>query len=64
MMPLLGGVELSEARKSNATTARIPVILMSAVAQPGSIAAHGDAFIAKPLDLDALDALIESMLVS
>jgi len=63
-MPLLGGVELCEALKENATSARVPVILMSALAQSGSVAAHGAAFIAKPLDLDALDVLIESILVT
>jgi hypothetical protein len=39
------------------------VILMSAIAQPGSVTAHGNAFIAKPFDLDTLDVLIESILV-
>jgi CheY-like chemotaxis protein len=63
MMPLLGGVELCNALKRNAATAGIPVILMSAVAQTGSVAAHGNAFIAKPFDLDTLDVLIESILV-
>jgi CheY-like chemotaxis protein len=63
MMPLLGGVELCNALKSNAATAGIPVILMSAIAQPGSVGAHGNAFIAKPFDLDTLDVLIESILV-
>jgi hypothetical protein len=37
---------------------------MSAVAQPGGVAAHGNAFMAKPFDLDALDVLIESILDS
>jgi DNA-binding response OmpR family regulator len=63
MMPLLGGMELCEALKSNARTARVPVVLMSAVAQSVSVAAHGEAFIQKPFDLDALDVLIESILV-
>jgi hypothetical protein len=60
---LLGGVELCDALKRNTATARVPVILMSAVAQSASVAAHANAFIEKPFDLDALDVLIESILV-
>src|SRR5579871_3991565 len=63
MMPLLGGVGLCQALQRHARTARVPVILMSAVAIPANIGPHGNAFIAKPFDLDALDVLIESILV-
>jgi CheY-like chemotaxis protein len=52
MMPFLSGVDLCEALKGNASTARVPVILMSAVAQTGGS------------DLDALDALVENILDS
>src|SRR5690242_3234839 len=63
MMPLLGGVELCRAVKSNPETAKTPVILMSAAASKGdSVGAHADAFINKPFDLHALDVLIDSIL--
>jgi two-component system, OmpR family, phosphate regulon response regulator PhoB len=59
-MPMIGGLELCREIKRNPASAGIPVILMSAAAQPSNVGTLADAFILKPFDLDALDVLIES----
>lgn len=58
MMPVLNGAELCRRLKARADTPVIRVILMSAA---GSRAAEGtgaDAFIAKPFDLEDMEALV------
>jgi CheY-like chemotaxis protein len=62
MMPLLSGVELCHVLKADPVTAHIPVVLMSAAHPRGSTGAGADALIAKPFDLDALDALVHGLL--
>lgn len=62
MMPLIGGVELCRRLKADPDTANIPVILMSAASARATLGSGADAFIAKPFDLDALDALITRLL--
>ena len=62
MMPLVGGVELCGRLKADPATASIPVVLMSAA---GPRAGHGvgaDAVVAKPFDLDEIDALVNRLL--
>lgn len=62
MMPIVGGVELCGILKADASTADIPVVLMSAAHSRASAISSADAVIAKPFDLDTLDALIERLL--
>lgn len=62
MMPLIGGVELCRRLKADPITAAIPVILMSATGSHSAIDTCADGYLAKPFDLDAMDALIESLL--
>lgn len=62
MMPLMGGVELCKMLREDPATADIPIVLMSAAYQATGINAGADAVIAKPFDLDALDALVRRLL--
>jgi two-component system, OmpR family, phosphate regulon response regulator PhoB len=62
MMPLIGGVELCGRIKSDPETAGIPVVLMSAAGPQAGRGANADAFVAKPFDLDELDALVHRLL--
>ena len=62
MMPIVGGLELCRILKADPATADIPVVLMSAAHSRASAMSRADALIAKPFDLDALDALIERLL--
>ena len=62
MMPLLGGLELCGILKSNPATADIPVVLMSAAHPRTSTSVEADAIIAKPFDLDVLDAVVQRLL--
>jgi DNA-binding response OmpR family regulator len=62
MMPLVGGVELCPAVKGNPEAASIPVLLMSAAVQQANLKNNADGFIAKPFDLDTIDAVINSVL--
>jgi CheY-like chemotaxis protein len=62
MMPLMNGVELCRALKSNPATARIPVILMSAAGKAVAEGAKAEAFIDKPFDLDDMEALVRRWL--
>jgi CheY-like chemotaxis protein len=64
MMPLLGGVELCRRLKADPATAAIPVVLMSAAGAHLGRGAGADAVVAKPFDLDALDALVQRLLRS
>ena len=59
MLPILGGVELCRRLKADPATASIPVVLMSSAVRRLSDEAGAEAFIDKPLDPTAVEALIE-----
>ena len=59
MMPVLGGADLCRSLKAAPDTRRIPVILMSAGSQRLAAGAGADAFLAKPFDLDQLEAVVQ-----
>ena len=62
MLPILGGVELCRRLKADPTTASIPVILMSAAVRRLGDRAGAEDFVEKPLDLEALEALLDRWL--
>jgi CheY-like chemotaxis protein len=62
MMPIVGGLELCSILKADPSTADIPVVLMSAAHSRVAAVSRADAVIAKPFDLDMLDALIAQLL--
>jgi signal transduction histidine kinase len=62
MMPVMNGWQLRAALKQDLTLAAIPVIALSANKGAEAIAIDADAFIAKPVDLDALLDVIEDTL--
>ena len=62
MMPVLNGAELCRRLKARTGAQRIPVILMSAAGLEGARAARADALVAKPFDLDVIDALVQRLL--
>ena len=62
MMPLMSGVELCQRLKGAADTAAIPVILMTSAGEGVAAGAGYDGFLAKPFDLDVMDALVERCL--
>ena len=64
MMPLVGGVELCRSLKSDPGTSAIPVVLMSAAGLEAGHAANADALVAKPFDLDVMDALVHRLLAA
>jgi CheY-like chemotaxis protein len=64
MMPVLTGVELCRRLKATTDTGGIPVILMSSMGPRETDGAGADAFIAKPFDLDAMEALIAHWLLA
>jgi CheY-like chemotaxis protein len=62
MMPVLNGAELCRILKAQPSTASIPVILMSAAGPAIADGAGADAFVDKPFDLSALEALVRRWL--
>ena len=64
MMPLLNGVRLCRHLKAEPSTAMVPVILMSSVGPTVVAGAGADAFIRKPFDLDEVEAVVRTLLVS
>ena len=62
MMPVLGGAELCRRIKASIDWCCIPVILMSAAGQRSAYGTGADAFIAKPFDLDDIEARVQSWL--
>jgi CheY-like chemotaxis protein len=62
MMPVMGGVELCRRLKADAGTRTIPVVLMSSAYARLADGAGADAFIGKPFDLDAMEAIVEAWL--
>jgi CheY-like chemotaxis protein len=59
MMPVLSGTELCRRLKAAAGTRGIPVILMSAGSPRAAEGAGAEAFLAKPFDLERLEALVQ-----
>jgi DNA-binding response OmpR family regulator len=64
MMPLLNGVRLCRHLKAEPATATVPVILMSSVGPTVAAGVGADAFIRKPFDLDEVEAVVRTLLVS
>lgn len=62
MLPVLDGAALCRRLKADAATAAIPVILMSAAGDAAAQGAGADAFLRKPFDLDAVEALVRRWL--
>jgi DNA-binding response OmpR family regulator len=58
MMPVLNGADLCRRVKGGGETSTIPVILMSAAGEWAAEGTGADAFIAKPFDLDEIEALV------
>lgn len=66
MMPKVSGIELVEALKADQTTARIPIILLSAKAQTGDLKSGldsgADGYVTKPFEplelVDHVNALL------
>ena len=58
MMPVLNGAELCRRLKAGTVTHAIPVILMSAAGPRAADGTGADAFIAKPFDLEDMEALV------
>ena len=65
-MPGGGGLDVLKKLKASARMAQLPVIAMSVSEDPGlperAIAAGAAAFVRKPLDFDALAALLEQLI--
>ena len=62
MMPVLSGRELCQRLKSREETRDIPVILMTSSGQKATEGTGADDSIAKPFDLDAVEALVQRWL--
>jgi CheY-like chemotaxis protein len=62
MMPVLSGAELCRILKAQPSTARIPVILMSAAGPAIADGAGADAFVDKPFDLTEVEGLVRRWL--
>jgi CheY-like chemotaxis protein len=58
MMPVLNGADLCRRLKAGTATTAIPVILMSAAGPRAAEGTGADAFIAKPFDLEDMEALV------
>lgn len=58
MMPVLNGAELCRRLKAGTATNAIPVILMSSAGPRAADGTGADAFIAKPFDLEDMEALV------
>ena len=68
MMPHKDGIELCRDIRSNIETCHLPVILLTAKADVGSVVEgleHGaDAYVSKPFELDFLEAQVASLLTN
>jgi two-component system phosphate regulon response regulator PhoB len=62
MMPVMGGAELCRRLKANADTTAIPVILTSSAGERAAEGTGAEAFIAKPFNLDDVEALVRRWL--
>ena len=58
MMPVLNGAELCRRLKAGTATNAIPVILMSSAGPRAADGTGADALIAKPFDLEDMEALV------
>ncbi|WP_233849674.1 response regulator [Paraburkholderia sp. HD33-4] len=63
-MPGMDGIELCRHLKLYPALSAIPVIMVSAHTQPHRIPALWNAFLLKPIDLDALESTVGSLLLS
>jgi pilus assembly protein CpaE len=65
-MPNMNGLELSRWLRTRRTTARIPILILSALDQPHDVlsgyAEGADEYVAKPVELTILRAKVESLL--
>ncbi|HVB76832.1 MAG TPA: response regulator, partial [Candidatus Nitrosotalea sp.] len=65
-MPNVGGLELTKRLRSHHRTARIPIIMLSALKQPSDILAGyaegADEYIPKPIELSVLAAKVEILI--
>lgn len=64
MMPVLNGAELCRRLKAGAGTRGLPVILMSSAWPRPADVSGAEAFIAKPFDLEEMEALVQRWLPS
>lgn len=64
MMPVLNGAELCRRLKASVQTRTIPIILMSAAGPHSAYRAGSDSFLAKPFELDDLEALVRRWLAA
>ena len=64
MMPVLDGLSMCEQLRSDAKTAHIPVIVMSAGPQPRGVASLVNGYVPKPFELDDLLTTIASALAA
>ena len=62
MMPVLDGLSMCQQIRSDARTAHIPVIAMSAGPQPRGLAGLVKAYVSKPFELDDLLATVAACL--
>jgi CheY-like chemotaxis protein len=66
MMPVLDGFAVAQQLKGDPATAGIPIIALTAMArqqdEEAALRAGCDAFVAKPFDLDAVEAAIRAHL--
>lgn len=58
MMPVMNGADLVRQLKKNASTRRVPIVLMTAVGRAAVAKQEVDAILTKPFELDALLALV------
>jgi CheY-like chemotaxis protein len=58
MMPYVDGLQLCEALKTDAATAHIVVVLMSAIPSARRQAGGADGFVSKPFSLDDIESAI------
>ncbi len=65
-MPNIGGLELAQRLRSNHKTARVPIIMLSALKRPDDILAGyaegADEYIPKPIELSILGVKVETLL--
>jgi CheY-like chemotaxis protein len=54
MMPVMNGWELSDALKADERLARVPIVVISAMGEPGAASLRPAEFIPKPVDIDRL----------
>jgi CheY-like chemotaxis protein len=63
MMPRMDGCAAFRAMRAHVPGDGLPIVLMSAMAQPADLDPEITAFLRKPVDLDELLALVERLLM-